>query len=92
MVGVVGVDAAPIAACRGITPGSGTATSELRLLLLDLVRQASTLHPAALKLYVDDLTITAEGKPTTVARTLAQAASFAARHPEQVLGLIAPAS
>ena len=63
-VGVDGIFAELVQATRGITAGSGFATSELRLLLIEMVwelrhRWGDDLN---IKLYVDDLTLAVTGK------------------------------
>jgi hypothetical protein len=69
-VGTDGVYAAPVYATRGITAGSGFATTELRILLLEVVREvlAKWGDSVDLMLYVDDLTVTATGSPKEAAR------------------------
>jgi hypothetical protein len=75
-------------ACRGITAGSGFATSELRLLFLDLIINIVTFWPLAqLVLYVDDLTITDHGKFGAAQRIVAQATDYAIRFFEVKLKL-----
>ena len=77
---VVGIDGAfsrEITATRGITAGSGMATSELRLLLADTVYALKKMWPVALKLYVDDLTITASGDGLQAAVAVAEATDHA---------------
>ncbi len=66
-VGVDGIFADLVQASRGITAGSGFATSELRLLLLEMVwelrrRWGDDLN---IKLYVDDLTLAVTGRVGT---------------------------
>ena len=61
----------------GITAGSGFATTELRILLTDLLYDLRRLWPASLKLYVDDLTIATKGEPAKVAEVLSQATDYA---------------
>ena len=58
-IGVDGVYSRCVVACRGITAGSGFATSELRLLLLDTMVELRRRWSVQLsvKLYVDDLTL-----------------------------------
>ena len=45
-IGVEGVYSRQIVACRGITAGSGFATTELRILLLDVIDQTYQLYPS----------------------------------------------
>ncbi len=54
VVGIDGVYAIIARATCGITAGSGFATTELRLLLLDVDRSVATLWPVRLTPYVDD--------------------------------------
>ena len=79
-VGVDGVYSKEHQATRGITAGSGMATAELRLLLTDMVFLLRKAWPVALKLYVDDLTISATGEGLHAANTVGDAADFAVRH------------
>ena len=68
-----------VRATRGITAGSGFATSELRLLLQGVVeRVQSHWSPSMvkLKLYVDDLTVTVSGVLYRAARLLAVVVDF----------------
>jgi hypothetical protein len=77
---VIGVDGdfyGPVKATRGITAGSGMATSELRLILTDMIFLLRTTFPVALKLYVDDLTITASGDGESAAKAAAEATDLA---------------
>ena len=67
-IGIDEVYSDTVTACRGITAGSGFATTELRLLLTDLMFDLRHLWPASLKLYVDDLTIAAQGTPAEVTK------------------------
>ena len=64
-------------ATRGITAGSAHATTELRLLLIQVVRDTLTQWPLVqLYLYVDDLTITARGGSFGVVRQVREATAF----------------
>ncbi len=57
-VGVGGVYAELVVACRGITAGSGSATTELRALLPQLMITLARYWPqVGACLYVDDLAI-----------------------------------
>ena len=59
-LGVDGAFSRPVTATRGITAGSTFATTELRLLLLDVVLLMQRAFPAVtLTLYVDDATLEA---------------------------------
>ena len=74
-----GVCSRKFCAVRGITAGSGFATSELRVLLQGVVeRVRSTWSPstASLKLYVDDLTIAVSGWLGRAARLFASVVGF----------------
>ena len=56
-IGVDGVYSRTIVASRGITAGSGFATTELRVLLIDIIDDTYRLYPAIqLAVYVDDIT------------------------------------
>ncbi len=74
-------------ATRGITAGSGTATMELMLLLLDCMHQLENTYGAVLvtKLYVDDLTLAARGHPSMVIEVLTSALNHVCHHFEQTL-------
>ena len=76
-IGVDGVYSRLIVATRGITAGSGFATSELRVLMLDLIfaLQARWANIIITKVYVDDLTLSITGFPQTIIRELASAIS-----------------
>ena len=81
-VGIDGVFSRRITAVRGITAGSGFATSELRVLLqgvLERVQQNWSLSVVNLKLYVDDLTIAVSGLPGRAARIVAEVVDFVVR-------------
>ena len=61
-VGVEGVYSRLIIATRGITAGSGFATTELRVLLLDVIDSTYVLWPSIdLAVYVDDMSTYARG-------------------------------
>ena len=76
-IGVDGVFSEPVVANRGITVFSGFATTELRVLLTDLMFSLKKVWNVELKLYVDDLTIAASGRPKTVIDTVAAATNDA---------------
>lgn len=60
-------------AIRGITAGSGLATTELRVLMIHVVDVAYAAHPTVTpSLYVDDLSAEATGPATHVTKTLAE--------------------
>ena len=77
-IGIDGIFSALIMASRGITAGSGFATSELKALLRDLMILLKARWPELLdaKLYVDDLTLGVSGPPQVVIDTLAEAIDF----------------
>ena len=77
-IGIEGVYSRGIVATRGITAGSGFATSELRLLLLGLMLalQSRWSLVLAVKLYVDDLTLAACGLPAHVVRLMVTVIDF----------------
>ena len=87
VIGIDGVFSKPVIATRGITAGSGFATTELRLLLTELVHLLKKTWPLAMKLYVDDLTLAASGTSTKAANIVAEATDFAVDHLENKLGL-----
>ena len=64
-----------IRATRGITAGSGFATSELRLLLLDVLEDTHGAWGSTVRLtlYVDDLTISVRGAAKVIKNKLAAA-------------------
>ena len=74
-VGIDGCYSREIAAQRGITTGSGFATTELRLLLMDVLETTFNEHgpTVRLTLYVDDLTVSVRGAAKAVAKKLAAA-------------------
>ena len=78
-VGIDGVFSRRVRAVRGITAGSGFATSELRLLLQGVVERVQknwSPSKVGLKLYVDDLTIAVSGLPAWASRLLAVVVDF----------------
>ena len=73
-VGVAGTFSRTIVATCSVTAGSGFATSELRVLLLDVLDSTCKIWTtASLALYVDDFTIEAWGSEAQVKRTLSGA-------------------
>ena len=74
-IGIDGCYSREVKAQRGITAGSGFATTELRLLLMDVLEATRNDHWPSVKLtlYVDDLTVSIRGAAKTVARRLAAA-------------------
>ena len=88
-IGVDGVYSREVVATRGITAGSGTATTELRLLMLDVIQ---TLHltwasKLIVKLYVDDLTLAACGCTAFVVKTLIDSTNLVIHMLENKLGM-----
>ena len=74
---------------RGVTAGSGLATSELRVLLIGLMDELQQRWTLVLvvKLYVDDLTLAACGLPRQVIALMAQAIDFVVNWLENRLGM-----
>ena len=74
---VGGVYSNLVEAERGITAGSGLATSELRVLLLRLLDRISAACPdVTFSIYVDDVTAEATGTPRTIAAALTSAGNL----------------
>jgi hypothetical protein len=87
-VGIDGVYSVLLVATRGITAGSGFATTELRLLLIGVVETVCRWWPhAQITLYVDDLTIAAWGRLSVAASTVTHAVDFVVSYFEQHLEL-----
>ena len=87
-VGVDGVYSRPIVAACGITAGSGHATTELKVLLLDLILTTHKfIHDAKLILYVDDLTVQITAAKHEVPYKIAHATDWIVRYFENVLKL-----
>ena len=78
VVGIDGVYSRQIRATKGITAGSGFATTELRLLLLDVIQPTKARWGRFLRLtlYVDDLTISIRGARRDITKKLAAAVDF----------------
>ena len=75
-VGVGGAYAELVVACRGITAGSGSATTELRVLLWQMMVTLARYWPMVdACLYVDDLAM-AQAKDVESDDALARAAGF----------------
>ena len=74
-IGVDGCFSRTVTASRGITAGSGFATTELRLLLMEVLEETHGAWGTSVRLtlYVDDLTISVRGAARFVKRRLAQA-------------------
>ena len=76
-VGVDLVYSRQVTATKGITAGSGMATSELRMLLTETIFAVRKAWPVKLKLYVDDLTIAASGDGYQIACNVSAATDMA---------------
>jgi len=77
-----------VTATRGITAGSCFATTELRLLMLDVVDGTFRIWKTIqIALYVDDLTLACSGPACTVAAIVAGATDTAVNLMETALGL-----
>ena len=87
-VGLDGVQSAPMQATRGITAGSGFATTELRILMQDVVlRTLEDWGPMiGLTLFVDDLTVETSGTPADAARRCAAAVDYIIKILEDEMG------
>ncbi len=71
VIRVDGILSTVVYAARGITAGSGLATTEMRILLMHIVDSACRLYPAATPtLFVDDLSIEAAGTFTYIRKHL----------------------
>ena len=83
-VGIDGAWSRLRGATRGITAGSGFATTELRLLFWQLLLDVRGAFGAALtvQVYVDDITLGASGTPQHVVGVLARAAGHFVQHLE----------
>ena len=77
-IGIDGVFSRQLRATRGITAGSGFATSELRLLLLGTILELHIRWGATLtvKLYVDDLTLAVCGLPQVIIARMIEVLDF----------------
>ena len=77
-IGIDGAFSRCVRATRGITAGSGFATSELRLLLLDTMQAIQERWGASIvvKLYVDDLTLAACGLPQLIINLIVRVVDF----------------
>ena len=71
-----GVYSSTVLAQRGITAGSGMATTELRVLLIRLLERVSKAYPVVLNVYVDDMSVEATGTPASVVGSVAGAGSL----------------
>ncbi len=87
-IAVAGVFSRVIVAVRGITAGSGFATSELRVILLDVVDSTYVLWKrVTLALYVDDFTLDTKGTAQQVRDNLAGATNHIIWYLEKIFGL-----
>ena len=86
-IGVEGVCSKTVVATRGITAGSGTAATELKLLLLPLMKLLELNWSKVLiaKVYVDDLTLIFRGERQMVVSRLAVIMNFVIQHLEKTL-------
>ena len=77
-IGIEGIYSRLVVAVRGITAGSGFATSELRVLLVGLMEELHLRFALILvaKLYVDDLTLACCGAPQRVVKTMVFVVDF----------------
>ena len=87
--GIEGVYSKLIVATRGITAGSGTAATELKLLLLPLMKLLDLQWAKSLvaKVYVDDLTLIVRGPIARVAEILSDVLDFVIDHLQNFLKL-----
>jgi len=78
-----------VTATRGITAGSGTAATELKLLLLPLMRMLESQWAKVLvaKVYVDDLTLIVRGLQAEVVNRLAEIMNIVIEHLEGTLNM-----
>ena len=86
-IGIEGVYSNTVVATRGITAGSGTATTELKLLLLPLMRMLKQQWANSLiaKVYVGDLTPIMRGIAGAVVDGLADVLNFVLGHLQETL-------
>jgi len=86
-IGIDGVYSRTIRATRGITAGAGTATSELRVLLLEMMVELNDRWSMTLtvKLYVDDLTLAACGVTERIVKLMVEALDFVVDWLENIL-------
>jgi len=86
-IGIDGVYSRCIVATRGITAGSGFATSELRVLLVELMVASHEAWAATIvaALYVDDLTLATCGLPRCVINTMIRVIDFVVDWLERIL-------
>ena len=76
-----------IRATRGITAGAGFATVELEVLLYDTIFQLQSTwsHTLVIKVFIDDITLTACGRPQWIVRVMIEALDFVVSQLEDVL-------
>ena len=80
-VGISGIYSRTVAACCGITAGSGTATVELRVLLIDVINETYRVWPnVRLALMVDDRASGAGGAEVGTRTAVADATDFVVGH------------
>ena len=86
-VGIDGVYSRLIKATRGITAGSGFATTELKVLLQDTMEMLHSRWALVItiKLFVDDLTISTCGLPQVAVHRMTQVLNFVIRRLEDDL-------
>ena len=84
-----GLASASMQASRGIVAGSAMATSELKLVLIDVVRQHNVLHPGIfLRILVDDISLDLDNAHLyDLVDQLSDAASTLAHQVENRIGL-----
>ena len=89
VVSITGTYSRPVVATCGIVAGSGFATTELRVLLLDVIDSACRICPeVSLKVYVDDISISAtHSMERTVANLVAEATDLIVTFFERNLNL-----
>jgi len=76
-----------VRATRGITAGAGFATVELELLLYDTISQlhGTWSHTLVIKVYIDDITLTACGQAQWIVKIMIEALDFLVAQLEDVL-------
>ena len=85
-VGLAGVFSCLIIPCLSITAGSGFATTELRIIRLDVVDDAYRLWPSAhLTLFVTDLTVNAERDALSVVSQVSGVTDHVVKHVQEDL-------
>ena len=86
-IGIEGVYSKLVVATRGITAGSGTAATELKLLLLPLMKllEVQWANSLVAKVYVDDLTLIVRGYIAKVAEILSDVLNFVIDHLQHFL-------